>query len=111
MTQAKAPKRSLDYYSVTRDEIAPLIPSEAKRILEIGCGAGATLNWLRQSLPNAWLGGVDINAAQLSGTSAFVDYSEVCNIEEGLPSVEQGSIDLLLCLDVLEHLRDPWSTL
>lgn len=33
------------------------------------------------------------------------------NIEAMELPIEPGSIDLLLCLDVLEHLVDPWETL
>jgi 2-polyprenyl-3-methyl-5-hydroxy-6-metoxy-1,4-benzoquinol methylase len=33
------------------------------------------------------------------------------NIESFTPEIAAGSLDALLCLDVLEHLIDPWATL
>ena len=35
------------YFGVPRREIAPLLPDRIDRVLEIGCGAGATVKWLR----------------------------------------------------------------
>jgi len=96
------------YYAIVRNEIAPLLPATAHRVLEVGCGAGGTLLWLRGRWPDAWLAGVDLNAGQLARASG-IDYAECCDLEIGLPAVEESSIDLLLCLDVLEHLHDPWS--
>jgi 2-polyprenyl-3-methyl-5-hydroxy-6-metoxy-1,4-benzoquinol methylase len=99
------------YFATVRSEIEELLPRDAHRILEVGCGAGATLAWLRQRWPKAWCAGVDINAEQLALAAAGIDYAERCDLDERLPSIALGSVDLLLCLDVLEHLRDPWAVL
>ena len=37
------------YFENVRSEIAPLLPSPCERVLDVGCGAGATLQWLKQS--------------------------------------------------------------
>ena len=35
--------KSEDYFAHARKEIAPWLPAQCGRVLEIGCGAGATL--------------------------------------------------------------------
>ena len=37
------------YFDNVRRDIAPLLPAFADQVLEVGCGAGATLQWLKQS--------------------------------------------------------------
>ena len=102
---------TFDYYNTARQEIAPLLPQSAERVLEIGCGAGGTLRWLRQRWPNAWLAGADINPKQVELARDCANHVEQCDLDARVPAIPEESIDLLLCLDVLEHLRDPWSTL
>ena len=35
------------YFNIVRRDITPLLPAHARDVLEIGCGAGATLEWLQ----------------------------------------------------------------
>ncbi len=37
------------YFSQVRKEIIPLLPSQVNRVLEIGCGSGTTLKWLKEN--------------------------------------------------------------
>ena len=37
------------YYDNVRREIAALLPPRSERVLDIGCGSGATLRWLQDS--------------------------------------------------------------
>src|SRR6185437_8214721 len=103
------PKRV--YFSTVRTEIEDLLPADAHRVLEVGCGAGATLAWLKQRWPDAWAAGADVNEEQVRRAAAHADQAERCDLDETLPSIAPATIDLLLCLDVLEHLRDPWAVL
>ncbi len=97
------------YYEYTRSEIQPLLPETVSRTLEIGCGAGRTLAWLKSVRQCAWLGGVELNreAAELARRGLDAVYEG--NIERMELPIEPGSLDLILCLDVLEHLADPWT--
>ena len=99
------------YYQFVRREIAPLLPEHAENVLEIGCGDGATLNWLRETGHAQWLTGIEINPE-----AAEVAFSRLDKIYQGdadlhLKNMPPQSQDLVLCLDVLEHLQDPWQTL
>jgi len=100
-----------DYFSTVRSEIEELLPAEVRRVLEVGCGAGATLAWLKQRWPEAWIAAADVNDEQIRRAAAHADQAERCDLDETLPSISPATIDLLLCLDVLEHLRDPWAVL
>ena len=53
-------QRSTDeeYYSNVRDEILPLLPVRCDRVLDIGCGYGSTLLWLKEHRKCTWGGGV-----------------------------------------------------
>jgi len=63
------------------------------KILDMGCGEGVLVNEYRAK-------GYDISGIDLNFESSFVRSASV--LETGLPS---ESIDLVLCLDVIEHLN------
>lgn len=79
------------------------------RVLEVGCGDGSTLVWLREAHGARWLAGVELYPAQAAVARTRLDMLIEGDIETmaGLPADAEG-VDLVLCLDVLEHLRDPW---
>lgn len=95
----------LEYYQHVRTEIAPLLPAKADRILEIGSGAGYTLKWLKSKFPQAETVAVEGFAEVEGQLAANVDRAIIHDLEKGLPDV--GKFDLVLALDVLEHLRNP----
>ena len=39
--------KKIEYYSSTRYEINKLLPTFSKNVLDIGCGDGSTLKWLK----------------------------------------------------------------
>lgn len=100
------------YFDNPRQDIAALLPPGLQRVLEIGCGSGATLKWLRESGRAVETVGVEAHEAAAARARLHVD--EVCVgnaellIDEGFPT---GLFDCVLCLDVLEHMLDPWAFL
>lgn len=96
------------YFARARTDIAPLLPAQLDRVLEFGCGSGATLEWLRTRHSAQRTVGVEIEPKVAQEARSRVD--RVLNLDaehEPLPE-DLGRFDLILCLDVLEHLRDPW---
>jgi len=81
-----------------------------KSIVEIGCGAGCILTYLREKYPSATITGYDI-APQLSelwNSHAAADVRYVLgDYFEEKPPVP----DVILVLDVIEHLGDPFAFL
>jgi 2-polyprenyl-3-methyl-5-hydroxy-6-metoxy-1,4-benzoquinol methylase len=99
----------MDYYHWVRQEIKPLLPKNPSRILEVGAGAGHTLKWIKELYPKTETTAVEINSALLQELRQNVDVPIIGPIDEALPQLK--SYDLILFLDVLEHLSDPTATL
>lgn len=99
------------YFGTARLEILPHLPQRVGRMLDVGCGTGATVAAVKALHQVAWAGGVEIVAEEAVRAREVCDQVWTANIENerleaGIPA---GSLDLILCLDVLEHLADPWS--
>ena len=99
-----------DYFGNVRSEIAPLLPAHATRVLDVGCGAGATLQWLQQQGRCSTTVGIELFVAAAEVARGRVDELRVGNAESIIDGAfEPASFDLVLCLDVLEHMIDPWA--
>lgn len=102
-----------DYFTHARLEIEPLLglrKGTPCRALEIGCAEGHTLEWLKRSGYCSWTAGVEPYARRHPDNQS-IDRFEQLDIEKGLPDIPPASLDLILCLDVLEHLNNPWETM
>ena len=78
-----------------------------RRILEVGCGEGIVLATLGARLPGSRLDGIELDESALETArgrcpSATFVRGDAC----ALP-FEGKSFDLVVCLEVLEHLPDP----
>lgn len=100
-----------DYYSHIRGEISQLLPADIGRVLEIGCGRGDTLAWLKSLGKTQSTYGIELFADSADAARSKVDHV-LCGDFETLPLPESFSgFDVILCLDVLEHFVDPWKAL
>ncbi len=88
-----------------RSEIAPLLPATATRIVDIGCGVGATAAWLKTRYPAAHTIGLEGQGDLIDQLKRNVDEAHIVDLNDQLPDV--GQPDLVLFLDVLEHLVQP----
>lgn len=98
-------EKKSSYFGDARLEVIPLLPAKAGRVFEVGCGNGATLSHLKSAGLCSWAGGAELFAQPLEGN---IDLFVEGDIEKMDLPLEPGSIDVMLCLDVLEHLVDPW---
>jgi len=97
------------YFANTRDDVVALLPRPAGRTLDVGCGAGALAAGLREAGATT-LHGVEFVADQAERARERFDEVHAGPIEAILPQLE-GPYDTILCLDLLEHLTDPYAVL
>ena len=95
------------YFEFDRPEVRALVPTEARRVLDVGCGAGALGAALREER------GIEVMGLELSPDAAARARERLDAVVEAdldalddLP-FERGSFDAMVFGDVLEHLRDP----
>jgi 2-polyprenyl-3-methyl-5-hydroxy-6-metoxy-1,4-benzoquinol methylase len=94
------------YFNQARTEIEPLLPQRAGRALEVGCGMGATMRWLRSRRDVQYAAGIEISQETAAGACDVFDRVLIGNAET--LDIRDGNFDLIVILDVLEHLIDPW---
>jgi 2-polyprenyl-3-methyl-5-hydroxy-6-metoxy-1,4-benzoquinol methylase len=80
------------------------------RILDAGCGLGATINELTQVFPSASFTGIDFSPGAIEWCEdTFTEHqwfvADVCK------PFSFGKFDLILCTEVIEHLDDPVATI
>ncbi len=97
------------YFRFVRQEILPLLPASASRILDVGAGVGATSVWLRARYQGSRTVAMEGNPALEAELRANCDEVHIVDLNGRLPEI--GAPDLVLLLDVLEHLADPWGLL
>lgn len=97
------------YYGITRKNLLDLISGTPKRVLEIGCGDGATLAALKRR-GAGYVCGLEINpqVAEKTRSRPELDNVIVGDVEAALTGIESGSFDVIVASHVLEHLIDPW---
>ena len=71
--------------------------SSGDKLLDVGCGAGAGVKLLVDAGVEAF--GVDVNGGLVDGVRCFAQDARRLSLED-------GSYDVVLCADVLEHLDD-----
>jgi len=95
------------YYRNERPEIAALVPAGARRVLEVGCAAGALGRLLKRRAPREVVG-IEIHAPAAAVARRHLDRVLELDLDaiDALP-LDEGSFDCIVCADVLEHLRAP----
>jgi 2-polyprenyl-3-methyl-5-hydroxy-6-metoxy-1,4-benzoquinol methylase len=100
-----------NYHDLVRTDVTPHVPKSGGTLLDLGGGTGATADYLKRNGHADRIGVVDMVEPGQGGPE--LDFSYQGDLEDSafIDSViaEQGPFNLVLLLDTLEHLVDPWS--
>ncbi len=110
-TAAELRRRRAGAYENRRPEVQALVPTSARRILDLGCSSGALGSALK-ARQDAEVVGIELNRAYAHDAAQRLDRVILADLDHVDPA-EYGLAEFhcLLAADVLEHLRDPWSGL
>jgi 2-polyprenyl-3-methyl-5-hydroxy-6-metoxy-1,4-benzoquinol methylase len=86
-----------------------LVPLDARRILDVGCGAGDNARNIKQLIADAIIDGITTSENEKTCAIQYMDSCSIVDIESDFSEllVEHELYDVLLFSHVLEHLRDP----
>jgi 2-polyprenyl-3-methyl-5-hydroxy-6-metoxy-1,4-benzoquinol methylase len=99
-----------EYYQRARPEIQRLVPSHARVVLDVGCGAGVLGATLKRR-GTVEVVGVEVDPDAAAAAERVLDRVHVGDIELLELPYETSTFDCIILADVLEHLRDPWALL
>ena len=88
----------------TMQSIAALVP-HGSRVLDLGCGDGAMLDYLQRERGCTGYGIEISDANVLACVKRGVQVIQL-NLEEGLAMFDDASFDVVLQIDTLQHLRN-----
>lgn len=98
------------YYTDPRLELVALIPPGTRRLLDIGCGEGH-MALAAKVYGVSEVFGVELVPSVAAEAEKRLDGAMCADIEATELPAAWGQFDCIVCADVLEHLKDPWTVL
>ena len=92
----------IDYYGEVREDILPYLDSDCREVLEIGCGRGATGDFLQRQL-GCQVTGVELNPVVARAAAEHLHRVVVGDALEVDPG---GPFDAVVACELFEHLVD-----
>lgn len=104
------------YFQHERDEVLQVITARkitATRAVELGCSSGIVGAKLKKAMGIQHYTGIEFDPAAAKRAAEKLDTVHVADLQKITPADLgiTGGVDLLVALDVLEHLYDPWEVL
>ncbi|MBP1679535.1 MAG: Methyltransferase type 12, partial [Bacteroidetes bacterium] len=84
------------YYENERREVALLVPRDARRILDIGCGRGMLGRVLKEQVPGRHVTGIEVEPAVAADAGRVLDRVIIGDIQTLAPSVLAGPYDCVV---------------
>jgi 2-polyprenyl-3-methyl-5-hydroxy-6-metoxy-1,4-benzoquinol methylase len=96
-----------DYFGHFRPEILRFVPEGCKSVLEVGCGAGAFGESLKDARPDCEVWGIEPDAEAAKKASLKLDHVIHGTFSADSPELRHKRFDVICFLDVLEHMTNP----
>ncbi len=100
-------KKHEGYYGNLGDDLIKLVPEDAKRVLDVGCGHGLVGKRLKDTRGIEVIG-IEVNPAAAEEAKKILDRVYTLDIETTKPDLGREYFDCIILGDVLEHLINPW---
>lgn len=101
-----------DYFSGARKLFVDCLPINPEaRLLEIGCGSGATAAYALATKKCGWCAGVELCSGPAAEASQHMNDVRIGDVEKIDLPYPAHSFDILIMSEVIEHLVDPWGML
>lgn len=98
------------YFEHSRPEVLEVVPRDARRVLDIGCGSGRLGAELKRR-QEAFVIGIERDEQAAAIARQSLDRVIKADLEQETLPFDAGDFDCVICADVLEHLRAPSSLL
>ena len=98
-------KSTLTYGSVNPGVLSR-VPSNCRRILDVGCGTGLLGGALKERRSERYVAGITHSEQEAERARSLLDHVLVEDLET-FDFRELGQFDCVICSHVLEHLRNP----
>lgn len=99
------------YYSAARTDLVDLINGKGLKVLEVGCGDGATGAVLVERKIANRLTGIEVHEPSARLAERHFDDILIGDVTTVLPRLRGQNYDCVMLGDVLEHLVNPWGVL
>lgn len=98
------------YYGHLRMSLLNLIEGRPRRVLEIGCGHGQALSFVKRRYEAEYVAGIEMvpEVAAIARNNNDVDIVITGDIELIELDFSPGYFDLVIASHVLEHVKNPW---
>lgn len=93
------------YRNKGNQSLLELLPNDARRVLDVGCGAGDNARILRERGCQVW--GVTLSEAEATAARSVCEAVLLGNVETDDLALPADSFDVLLLSHVLEHMVHP----
>lgn len=98
------------YFSCERTEVAEFVPLSVKTVLDVGCGHGNFLKYIKE-ITSAETWGIELVPEAAEKAGKVIDKVICSNVENAISLLPDNYFDCITFNDVLEHLVDPWEVL
>ena len=110
---APAPTAAADDPTNYNHDLLPLIPRDARGVVEVGCNNGALARVYKSINPNCNYTGIEVDAANADRSRRYCDsvlHLDIESVDESFYA-QYADRNVWIFGDVLEHLRYPWEVL